>query len=201
MIKSPTSSVDPLAAAIDLFWERGYVATSLSDLLARMQVSRKRIYSTYGSKEALFQAVLEAYIERHALPRMACLTGSEQGLAAVEAYLRSWNFGTDFRGCLLWNSVAEKENLSPEANGIVKAHFEQLKDALLENFVAAKNRGQLSNDATPLDLTHLALNTAMGMSLMGKLVDDSEASRRMLDQLLACLRAKRDSNTHPATAC
>jgi len=201
MIKSPTSSVDPISSAMDLFWERGYVATSLSDLLARMRVSRKRIYSTYGSKEALFQAVLQAYVQREALPRMACLMGPERGLAAVEAYLRSWTFSSDFRGCLLWNSVAEKENLSPEANGIVKAYFEQLRAALLENFVAAKNRGQLSNEATPVDLTNLALNTAMGMSLMGKMVGDAEASEHMLNLLLSGMRPKRSSNTHPATAC
>jgi len=201
MISSPATSVDPISAAMSLFWERGYVATSLSDLLARMKVSRKRIYSTYGSKEALFQAVLQAYVQRQAVPRMACLMGPERGLAAVEAYLRSWSFSPDFRGCLLWNSVAEKENLSPEANAIVQAYFEQLKAALHENFVAAKNRGQLSNEATPQDLTHLALNTAMGMSLMGKLVPDAEASERLLNLLLAGMRPKRSSNTHPATAC
>lgn len=50
-----------LEAAMQLFWEKGYEATSLSDLTARMGIQRPSIYSTFGDKKELFEAALRRY--------------------------------------------------------------------------------------------------------------------------------------------
>ncbi len=200
MSTDPTDCADPLSAAMDLFWERGFVATSLSDLLHRMKVSRKRIYSTYGSKEALFQAVLKAYVESQAKPRMACLEGDKKGLEAIESYLGSWKFGPHFRGCLLWNSAAESENLTPESMAIVQEHFSHLETALCENFSVAKSKGAIESTASDHELAHQLLSTVMGLSVMGKLVQDPASSENTVRLTLSCMGAKLD-RTRAATAC
>jgi TetR/AcrR family transcriptional regulator, transcriptional repressor for nem operon len=46
-----------------LFWERGYGATSMSELLAHAEVHSGSFYHFFDSKEALLRAVLEQYIE------------------------------------------------------------------------------------------------------------------------------------------
>lgn len=50
-----------LDAAMQLFWEKGYEATSLSDLTSRMGIQRPSIYSTFGDKKELFEAALRRY--------------------------------------------------------------------------------------------------------------------------------------------
>lgn len=50
-----------LDAAMQLFWEKGYEATSLSDLTSRMGIQRPSIYSTFGDKKELFEAALRKY--------------------------------------------------------------------------------------------------------------------------------------------
>lgn len=49
-----------IAEATVLFATRGFAATSLVDLLDRVEVSRGAMYHHFASKEALFEAVLEA---------------------------------------------------------------------------------------------------------------------------------------------
>ncbi len=48
-----------LAAALELFAERGFAATRLEDIAARAGVSKGTIYLYFDSKEALFKAAIE----------------------------------------------------------------------------------------------------------------------------------------------
>jgi AcrR family transcriptional regulator len=51
-----------VAAALDLFVERGFAATRLDDVAARAGVSKGTLYLYFESKEALFKAVIEEAI-------------------------------------------------------------------------------------------------------------------------------------------
>lgn len=48
-----------LAAALDLFVERGFAATRLEDVARRAGVSKGTLYLYYENKEALFKAVIQ----------------------------------------------------------------------------------------------------------------------------------------------
>ena len=55
-----------LDAAMHLFWEKGYSATSLSDLTEKMGIQRPSLYAAFGDKEGLFEAALRRYTKLHA---------------------------------------------------------------------------------------------------------------------------------------
>ena len=42
--------------AMDAFWERGYNATSVNDLLSEMKLNRGSLYGAFGDKKQLFLA-------------------------------------------------------------------------------------------------------------------------------------------------
>jgi len=47
-----------LQKALYTFWEKGYDATTLPDLLESMGVNRSSFYNTFGDKQTLFREVM-----------------------------------------------------------------------------------------------------------------------------------------------
>ena len=77
-----------IAIATNLFWEKGYEGTSLSELTKAIGITPPSFYFAFGSKEGLFRKVIERYY-------MGELLHSEEAFrertarAVVERALRS----------------------------------------------------------------------------------------------------------------
>jgi AcrR family transcriptional regulator len=52
-----------LEAAMQLFWRKGFAATSMNDLCDVMGVRAPSLYAAFGSKEALYIEALEQYVQ------------------------------------------------------------------------------------------------------------------------------------------
>ena len=50
-----------LDRAMEVFWRRGYLGTSLSDLTTAMGINRPSLYAAFGNKESLFRKALDHY--------------------------------------------------------------------------------------------------------------------------------------------
>ena len=50
-----------LDRAMEVFWRRGYLGTSLSDLTEAMGINRPSLYAAFGNKESLFRKALDHY--------------------------------------------------------------------------------------------------------------------------------------------
>jgi AcrR family transcriptional regulator len=50
-----------LDRAMQVFWRKGYLGTSLSDLTEAMGINRPSLYAAFGNKESLFRKALEHY--------------------------------------------------------------------------------------------------------------------------------------------
>jgi AcrR family transcriptional regulator len=78
-----------LRQALDLFWERGYEGTSLSDLARAMGIASASIYACFGSKEELFRKVMALYGATSGEPPRRALREHPTARAAVHAMLRA----------------------------------------------------------------------------------------------------------------
>jgi AcrR family transcriptional regulator len=83
VIKGKRRSFDEstaLNAAMNVFWQKGYVGASLTDLTKEMGINKPSMYSTFGNKEALFVKATQCYIETKMKPHMALLFAPDLSL-------------------------------------------------------------------------------------------------------------------------
>lgn len=118
-------------AARDLFWERGYASTSLSDLLTATGLSKSSLYQTYGSKRGLFGRAAANYTDEFVGLRLAPLGAPDAGVAEVVAcfdglieYLRSAPQAQVRWGCMMVNIAVGLADLD-EAAAVVVREFQR----------------------------------------------------------------------------
>ncbi len=75
---------EKLEVAKDLFWKKGYAATSMADLVDAMHINKSSLYQTYGSKHDLFLKSLVRYLKEKEKAYEQAASRSENPLEAVK---------------------------------------------------------------------------------------------------------------------
>lgn len=151
-----------LVQARDVFWERGFAASSLDDLSAAMSMSRPSLYGAFGDKEALYLKTVERYCEEaeNAI-RQALDPGRplREGLAAVcksslEHYLSGESVA---RGCFLIGTAGTEAALNPRVRAVLGRNLAALDHAFEERFRIGRERGELPPTADAAALSRMAI--------------------------------------------
>ncbi|CQR64186.1 TetR/AcrR family transcriptional regulator [Streptomyces leeuwenhoekii] len=190
-----TKEFDPDAAlqsALELFWRRGYEATSMSDLVAHLGVGRASLYATFGNKRELYLKALERY-EQARLPEMVReLSRPGPALPGVRALVRRYADeaaadGPRRLGCFVTNTAAELAPHDPAAARQVERNWDHLESVLHSALVRAREQGELPAGRDPLALARMLLVLLQGLRVVGKASADPGRARDAAEQALALL--------------
>jgi TetR/AcrR family transcriptional regulator, transcriptional repressor for nem operon len=188
-----TKEFDPavvLERALDLFWAKGYEATSMADLVDHLGIGRASLYATYGSKRDLYLKALECYSRRAdgpieivsqpgpVLPALRQLIDYYIGLAARER---------PNRGCMISNAAIECATSDPDVARVVMRNWQSIESALASALIRARAQGELPPGKDPRALAQLLLVFLQGMVVVGKGDPDIDRLRTAGDQVLAAL--------------
>ncbi|WP_455217838.1 TetR/AcrR family transcriptional regulator, partial [Kaarinaea lacus] len=122
-------SEQALQAAMDIFWQKGFEATSLQDLLKGMKLSKSSLYQSFGSKQQLFQQCLQQYRSMMTDMMNQLLEEAETGIDFIEKLLRSVaeqavDSQASQRGCLITNTASEFAQSDADIARLVKTGME-----------------------------------------------------------------------------
>jgi TetR/AcrR family transcriptional repressor of nem operon len=122
-------------AARELFWERGYAATGLADVLARAGVRGGSLYYFFKSKEELLRAVLEQYVSLlHPVVIDPAFGTTDDPIERVFAVLAGYRAGlvmTECRhGCPIARIALETTEASDETRALVALNFDNWARAI-----------------------------------------------------------------------
>ncbi|MFE1023368.1 TetR/AcrR family transcriptional regulator [Streptomyces sp. NPDC058818] len=190
-----TKEFDPdaaLRAALELFWRRGYEATSMSDLVEHLGIGRASIYATFGNKHELYLKALERY-EQGLLPELLEeLARPGPALPGVRSLVRRYAVEAAAeelreRGCFVTNTAAELAPHDPVAARRVERNWDQLETVLHSTLARARAQGELPADRDPLTLARMLLVLLQGLRVVGKASPDPARVRDAAEQALALL--------------
>jgi TetR/AcrR family transcriptional repressor of nem operon len=156
-----------LDRAMHLFWERGYEATSLAELLAAMAIGRQSMYDTFGDKRALFLAALRRYIDRAEVAH-ACLERASSVKRAIRDLFESIAHERpkdQRRGCLGITTSVELAPHDPEIAKLLAARQRVLEDHLYRALDRGRSTGELGRDKDPRELARFLVAALAGLRI------------------------------------
>lgn len=153
--------------AMHLFWERGYHATSTRDLTEAMGVNPYSLYAEFGSKEGLYEHVLEHYDRTVVTGHFGNLESESASLEDIGDLLEYFGGGPEVAestlGCLLCNAAVEVAP-STEVSRATTARYTDRLTAAFENALEnARADGLLNGDAPITDLARFLTMVMMGL--------------------------------------
>lgn len=186
-----TKEFDPDAAlqrALELFWERGYEATSMADLVAHLGVARASIYATFGGKHELYIKALDRYLQSTDPKIAEALSQPGPVLPAVRALIERYAAEAAHdrprRGCMVVNTAVELAPADTEAARLVEASWSFLEASLTSALTRAQAQGELTPDKDPRGLARLLLVLFQGMRVLGRGPADDNRLRDATRQAL-----------------
>lgn len=75
---------DALEKAMLLFWQNGYVATSISDLTQALGITAPSLYCAFGDKASLFNQCIDYYLANEACPILSIVKQAKTAKVAIE---------------------------------------------------------------------------------------------------------------------
>jgi TetR/AcrR family transcriptional regulator, transcriptional repressor for nem operon len=176
-----------LDRAMELFWSKGYEATSLDDLCEVTGLSRSSLYATFGSKRNLLLRSVDRYVEQRT-PSLAAilaqpLTISEAFAALARQFIDQVVSGPGRRGCFLGNCAAELPRSDRAALARVRQGLESTAATFRGALARGKARGELPSDTDVDALARFLTAAFQGLRLVGKV----NANRAELEDIAATM--------------
>ncbi|HJP73521.1 MAG TPA: TetR/AcrR family transcriptional regulator [Pseudonocardiaceae bacterium] len=166
--------------ALNLFWRRGYAATSVNDLVGELGIGKASLYAAFGPKHQLYLTALRRYVERSAA-RIVVELGSDGSPAAavrnlVDRYVdQALDQGE--LGCLVVNAAIELMPADPEVGRLVGRSWDTIEVALTVTLTRAVAGGELPEHSDPAALAAFLLTFLQGVRVLGKRPDTAQRLR------------------------
>jgi AcrR family transcriptional regulator len=172
-----------LAAALRVFWTKGYEGTSLTDLTDAMRITRPSLYAAFGNKESLFRKALDLY-QREKLEYVGRALAEPTARRVAEVLLRGAVVNAtspeEPHGCL---GVITATSCGEEAQSVreeVLKRGQVIRAALIDRLERAKTEGDLPAHVDIEGLTSLLFAVLQGVSVQA----GGGATRDQLDRLV-----------------
>jgi TetR/AcrR family transcriptional regulator, transcriptional repressor for nem operon len=180
-----------LEAARDLFWERGYQATSLDDVTRATGVNKPSLYAAFGDKSALFARVLARYHTAILGLNKAMLDQPGTARAAVRTWLTGFlphcSGMSGARGCLSVNTSLEASVLSPDIAAMVAGFQADLETHLRDTLKRGMDSGELPESLDAAGAARALLVAQSGLLVLARSRPSPDITAAAIERLLSSI--------------
>jgi TetR/AcrR family transcriptional repressor of nem operon len=161
-----------LIAAMLVFWEKGYEATSIQDLEQAMGLRRTSIYNAFGNKRSIFERVVACYRESIMGELFAKLDSAPDIRTGVRQMLEGAldiHFNDQYPGgCLVVLSVLESGQHDASSQDATAQVIHDLRGGLASRLGSARRQGELPATLDTGSAATAIAGMMAGMMVLGK---------------------------------
>lgn len=180
-----------LDTAMTCFWQHGYEATSVRDLIEKTGLTGASLYNAFGDKHALYQRALDHYVAISITPRISRCENMAP-MPAIEAFfgeiIRRSLTDQDRKGCMLVNAALDSAPHDPEFRAAVTKILARIEAFFLERIKAGQLDGTISRLFPAPKLAHHLLGVLMGVRVLARVRPERALLEGVVTPALAQLR-------------
>ncbi len=193
-----TASFDRQVAldnAVELFWSRGYYATSMKHIEKALDMRPGSLYATFGSKSGLFAEALDAYAARAGSDFEQIAEGAGSVVVGLKHYLRSFakpcigDTQMPAQACMLIKTLLEVNAEDAALRSQVDAILAHVESRLCEALNRAKAMGELRPDVDCSRLARLLQTQIIGLRAFAERDLPRDQLTALADDMAAILDA------------
>lgn len=162
--------------AVEIFWTKGYEATSIQDLVNAMGIQRGSLYATFGNKQQLFIKSLKRYGLVVVKKLLEILESKPSAIESIELFfaqlVEHLLTAGELRSCLVTNSAIERGLRDAETKQQVLHLLNALEKGFYKTLLRAKANGELSTELDLKKLANYLTSSMQGLLVMGKICSD-----------------------------
>ena len=178
--------------ASQLFWEKGFNATSTRDLQDAVNMRPGSIYSAFGSKEGLYIEALKSYTAQVEGQMKACLSASPTILDGLQTFVESVLIKDKKNApsaiCMLVKANCEFADEDSSLYSISVDLSDRFEDYLSDLFEQAITQKELDGNLSPQDYARFFKVQFTGLRDYFNRAGTEQAAQPMIDQMFSIIR-------------
>lgn len=181
-----------LNSVMRVFWEHGYHATSVHDLMKAAGVQKQSLYGAFGDKRSLFLKCLNLYTNQTLLEIQRMLNEADSPLEGLKRVMRlacqppgSKNCP---QGCLMANTALELGLNDPGIADEIRRMFRGLEKMLDAAVRKAQAQGEIGKKVDSVAVGLSLANTISGIRILEKTGASKQQVRTVVETALAAIQ-------------
>ncbi|GAB5466664.1 MAG: TetR/AcrR family transcriptional regulator [Candidatus Kapaibacteriales bacterium] len=172
---------DVLIDAVDIFWSKGYSATSIQDLVSGLKINRASLYDTFGGKKELFNKGFDWYCKGNAenLQRLLLqYPDPKVGFKIIlDKAIEESCSQNENKGCFVVNTTTELLPGDADVQSRIEESNERVKSIFHQYLINGKKGGYLKTDVDLKSLASFIFTFMNGL----RVISTVDRSRESLD--------------------
>jgi TetR/AcrR family transcriptional repressor of nem operon len=180
-----------LKKATELFWKKGYHATSIQDLVSFLGINRGSLYDTYGGKKELFDKAFQLYRTNNSNGITAFFESQSE---VKKGFRKLFEMGInesisdkDKKGCFVVNTTTELIPGEKEMLKILQENKKVFESLFYAFLLKGQQNGEIPKNKNIKTISRLYYTFYNGLKVLAKIQSEPNELLNSVDEILMLL--------------
>jgi TetR/AcrR family transcriptional repressor of nem operon len=183
-----------LEKAMELFWEKGFHATSIQDLITHLGINRASLYDTFGGKEELFSKAFDQYQSTNREAIVSFFEKEENKLDALRKLFTTNVEGSindnQRKGCFVVNTTTEMIPGNPNIKPVLESNRAFFEGVFEKYLIIGQEMGKVNPRVDAKIMAGLLFTLFSGLKVIGKIENEQERLLQQVDTIIEMLSSE-----------